>query len=236
MSMPSIGAPPVKSLFRITQPAWILVVALFALPFAIPTTTFAQAAAPAQAPAAVFAPAGVPNYGQVSAMLYRGGQPLEAGYAELKKFGITTVVNFRDEKDEIAKERAGVEALGMKYISIPWRGSDIPNNGQVSSFLQLMSSDPKQKIFVHCKEGRDRTGVMVAAYRMAFENWTADKAVQEMNAYHYHHFMLPHLQQYVEGFPKVFAQDPTFSAVLTAIRAVAPMTPVVAVVPQSRLN
>jgi tyrosine-protein phosphatase SIW14 len=234
--MPSIGAPNMKDIFRITQPARIAVVALFALLFVIPTTTFAQAAAPAQAPAAVFAPVGVSNYGQVSAMLYRGAQPSSAGYEELKKFGITTVVNFRDEKDEIAKERSAVEALGMKYISIPWRGSDIPNNAQVNSFLQLMSSDPKQKIFVHCKEGRDRTGVMVAAYRMAFENWTVEKTVQEMYAYHYHHFTLPHLQQYVEGFPKVFAQDPTFSAVLTAIRALAPVSTVVAVAPQSQLN
>jgi len=169
-------------------------------------------------------------------MLYRGAQPSSAGYAELKKFGITTVVDFRDEKDEIAKERTAVEALGMKYISIPCRGSDIPNNGQVSSFLQLVSSDSKQKIFVHCKEGRDRTGVMVAAYRMAYENWTVDKAVQEMYAYHYHHFLLPQLQQYVEAFPKVFAQDATFGAVLTAIRTVTPVVPVVAAVPQSQLN
>jgi len=225
----------VKSLFRIAQPARILVVALFTLPFAFPTTTFAQAAASAQAPAAIFAPAGVLNYGQVSAILYRGAQPSSAGYEELKNFGITTVVNFRDEKDEIAKERAAVEALGMKYISIPWRGSEMPNNAQVSSFLQLVSSDPKQKIFVHCKEGRDRTGVMVAAYRMAFENWTVDKAIQEMYAYHYHHFMLPQLQQYVEGFPKVFVQDSSFSAALSAIRAMSPVASM-AGVPLSNQN
>lgn len=169
-------------------------------------------------------------------MLYRGAQPSSAGYEELKKLGITTVVNFRDEKDEISKERTAVEALGMKYVSIPWRGSDMPNNAQVNSFLQLISSDPNQKIFVHCREGRDRTGVMVAAFRMAFENWTVDQSVKEMYAYRYHHFMLPHLQQYVEGFPRVFAQDPTFSAVLTAIRAVAPVTAVLAVTPHSQQN
>jgi tyrosine-protein phosphatase SIW14 len=227
----------VKNLIRLTRPAKLFVVALFALPFAFAKTTFGQAAAPAGAglPAAIVAPPGVPNFGEVSATLFRGAQPSSSGYAELKKIGITTVVNFRNEKDEIAKERAEVETLGMKYISIPWSGSDMPNNAQVSSFLQLVNADSTQKIFVHCAEGRDRTGVMVAAYRMTYENWTADKAIQEMYAYHYHHFLLPHLQRYVEGFPKVFTQDVAFSAVLSAVHAVAPATPVVAAT-QSRQN
>jgi protein tyrosine/serine phosphatase len=215
----------------------MFVVALFAIPFALSTTTFAQSAAPAEtgSSAAIVAPAGVPNFGQVSATLFRGAQPSSSGYAELKKIGIATIVNFRNEKDEIAKERAEVEALGMKYVSIPWSGADIPNNAQVSSFLQLVNADPSQKIFVHCAEGKDRTGVMVAAYRMAYDNWVPDKAVQEMYTYHYHHFFLPQLQRYVEGFPKVFTQDATFSGVLSAVHAVAPVTPVVAAT-QSRQN
>jgi tyrosine-protein phosphatase SIW14 len=217
----------VKNILRFTRPARILVAALFVIAFVGPITTFPQTVAPvAAAPVAVFAPAGVPNYGQVNAVLFRGAQPSDSGYQALKSFGITTVVDFRDEKDEIAAERSAVEALGMKFISIPWKGTDMPNNAQVNSFLQLVNSEHSQKIFVHCKEGKDRTGVMVAAYRMAFENWGPDKAVQEMYSYHYHHFLLPHLQRYVEGFPKVLAQDSTFSAVLTAIRAMTPVTSV----------
>jgi tyrosine-protein phosphatase SIW14 len=228
----------VKNLIRFLQPARILAAALFLLPFALPTTTFAQAGAPVEtaAPAAIVAPAGVPNFGEVNATLFRGAQPSSSGYTELKKFGIATIVNFRNEKDEIAKERAEVEALGMKYVSIPWSGADMPNNAQVSSFLQLVNADPNQKIFVHCAEGKDRTGVMVAAYRMAYENWAPDKAVQEMYTYHYHHFLLPQLQRYVEGFPKVFTQDSTFSAVLSTVHAVTPATPVGAATSQSRQN
>lgn len=216
-----------KNALRFTRPARIFVAALFAISFASPIATFPQTAAPAAAaPVAVFAPEGIANYGQVSAMLYRGAQPSTSGYESLKKFGVTTVVDFRNEKDEIAGERAAVEGLGMKFMSIPWSGSDMPNNAQVNSFLQLVNADPKQKIFVHCREGKDRTGVMVAAYRMAYQNWTPEKAIQEMYSYHYHHFLLPHLQRYVEGFPKALIQDSTFSAVLTAIRALNPLTSV----------
>ena len=74
--------------------------------------------------------AGLRNFGIVSDHLYRGGQPLDAGFTELKKLGIDIVVNMRDEPAEIARERALVEAQGMRYVSIPWRGKENPKTEQ----------------------------------------------------------------------------------------------------------
>jgi protein tyrosine/serine phosphatase len=155
---------------------------------------------------------GVPNQGLVSPVLYRGGQPEQRAYAELKSFGIETVVNFRDDLGEIEKERKAVEALGMRFVSIPWSPRQEPTSQQVAEFLELLRSHPEQKVFVHCRYGSDRTGVMVAAYRISVDHWTPENALDEMNAYHYHHFFYPHLKSYVKGLPIQFAEDPRLRA------------------------
>ncbi|MGH9725822.1 MAG: protein-tyrosine phosphatase family protein, partial [Candidatus Acidiferrales bacterium] len=69
------------------------------------------------------------------------------------------------------------------------------------------------KVFVHCREGIDRTGMLVAAYRMAREKRTAARAMQEMQAFGFtftHHVMCPGLAGYEENFPAAFASHPAF--------------------------
>jgi protein tyrosine phosphatase (PTP) superfamily phosphohydrolase (DUF442 family) len=155
---------------------------------------------------------GIHNFGRVSDSLFRGAQPNAAGFTTLHGMGVSIVVNFRNEDDERASEQRQVEAAGMKYIGIPWRGEDQPSNKQVMEFLDLVRGNPDAKIFVHCKAGADRTGVMVAAYRIAVEHKSADDAVAEMHQYHYHHFMLPHLERYVKSLPHLLETETTFSA------------------------
>ena len=159
----------------------------------------------------VFAPTAAPLM-LTTPTIFRGGQPRPQAYAEMKKIGVEIVVNFRDESSEIEKERKAVEALGMRYVSIPWSASDRPFNQQVAQFLELVRAHPEQKFFVHCRFGSDRTGVMIAAYRIAVERWTPEKAVQEMGTYHYHRFFYPHLKDYVDGFPRQLAEDPRLRA------------------------
>ena len=155
---------------------------------------------------------GVPNWAHVDDNLYRGAQPSDAGFKELQKMGVTIVVDFRDEPGEISGEKREVEALGMKYVSIPWSGSSYPSSSQVVQFLDLVRANPQAKIFVHCKRGADRTGVMVAAYRIAFEHKDVADAVLEMHQFHYDHFWLPQLESYVKSLPQLLSGDPLFAA------------------------
>jgi len=74
------------------------------------------------------------------------------------------------------------------------------SNAQVAEFLKLFSARPTQKVFVHCYFGRDRTGVMVAAYRMSQQNWTADQAVEEMYSFGFHSHWYPAMKSYVRKF------------------------------------
>ena len=126
--------------------------------------------------------------------------------------GIGIVVNFRDEREEMATEKRQVESLGIKYIEVPWSGRDEPSNIQVAQFLDLIRANPKAKIFVHCKRGADRTGVMVAAYRVAIEHEPVPQAVSEMQQFHYAGFWLPQLKRYVESLPGLLQKDERFSA------------------------
>jgi hypothetical protein len=66
---------------------------------------------------------------------------------------------------------------------------------------------------VHCREGVDRTGVMVAVYRVAIDGWSTDQAIDEMKAFHYRYLLHPHLQSYVESFPSLIATEPSLQAV-----------------------
>jgi tyrosine-protein phosphatase SIW14 len=155
---------------------------------------------------------GLPSFGRVTDTLYRGGQPGLDGFRALQAMGVGIVVNFRDERGETAAEKLQVETLGMKYVGIPWSGHDEPSSAQVVEFLDLIRANPKAKIFVHCKRGADRTGVMVAAYRVAVDRKPVVEAVSEMHQFHYDWFWLPQLERYVKSLPGLLQQDARFSA------------------------
>lgn len=152
--------------------------------------------------------AGIDNFGRVDEHLYRGAQPKPAAYAQLKKMGIDTVVRFNSEgHEDMAAEKAQVESLGMRFVGLPWSTSGEPSHEQVVTLLALLRANRDGKTFVHCRVGADRTGVMVALYRLSFSHWNTAQAVAEMHAFHYHRLFLPHLQRYVESFPAAMASD-----------------------------
>jgi tyrosine-protein phosphatase SIW14 len=167
---------------------------------------------PAQSRASQPSPRGISNFGQVTPALFRGGQPTSDGYRELKQMGVEIVVSFRHEKGENSLERRAVEALGMRFVSLPWHAWDIPTDDEVGRFFMLLAANRQSKIFVHCQQGRDRAGVMVALYRVSVDHWCPESAVAEMNAYHYHHFFFPKLETYVENFPQRLATDRALAA------------------------
>jgi protein tyrosine phosphatase (PTP) superfamily phosphohydrolase (DUF442 family) len=159
---------------------------------------------------------GISNFGQVTPLLFRGGQPTSEGYRELKQMGIDTVVSFRHEKGENSLERRAVEGLGMRFVSLPWHAWDGPTDQQVSQFFSVLHSSPHSKMFIHCQQGRDRTGTMVALYRVAIDHWCPSSAVAEMKAYHYHHFWFPKLETYVESFPQRLATDQSLATSISS--------------------
>ena len=154
----------------------------------------------------------IKDFGKVNEYLYRGAQPKEEGIEELKKLGIDTIVDLRGERHGLMeKERAHAEWLGMRLVSIPGTGWTAPRDEQIARFFSLASETPRRKIFVHCWFGGDRDGMFVAAYRIAFDGWTAEEAVHEMRAFHYKEFMHPNMKWYVRKFPERLAKSPVLA-------------------------
>jgi tyrosine-protein phosphatase SIW14 len=153
---------------------------------------------------------GVPNFGEVTPTLYRGGLLNPTGFKTLAEMGVKVVV---DTHDDSKTEKKDVEALGMKYVAIPWH-CPWPRDEVFARFLKVLQANRGRKVFVHCRLGDDRTGMMVAAYRMAQEGWTADQAMNEMKAFGFtreHHLLCPGLASYEKHFPERLKNSPAFA-------------------------
>ena len=124
-------------------------------------------------------PTGVPNFHQVNESIYRGAQPTREGFQALMKLGIKTIVDLRHEAAQVRKEQRIVEALGMKFLSVPMT-MHAPTDVQISRAMQELNSGTAP-VFVHCQGGRDRTGTVIACYRKAHDGWDTQKALDEAN-------------------------------------------------------
>jgi tyrosine-protein phosphatase SIW14 len=152
----------------------------------------------------------LPNFGEATPTLYRGGQPSKEGFRTLAKMGVNIVVDLRGSRDS---ERRIVTNLGMQYVPMPWQCS-FPKDKTFAQFLTLLQQNPDKKVFVHCRVGDDRTGMMIASYRMAREGWSAEKAEKEMEkfgfSFTHRRLICPGLSSYEEKFPKRFKTSPAF--------------------------
>ncbi|HXJ06546.1 MAG TPA: tyrosine-protein phosphatase [Candidatus Acidoferrum sp.] len=156
--------------------------------------------------------AGVPNAGRINDRLFRGAQPRDPGLVELKKLGITTIVDLRDEDPaKSGWEEKRAESLGIRFVHLPVSGWAPPTNAQVAQFLSIFRDSPQDKVFVHCRYGEDRTGVFVASYRMAFEKLPPDQALKEMYYFGFNGFWHPSMTSFVREFPARLASAPALA-------------------------
>ena len=125
---------------------------------------------------------GVPNFHAVNGHIYRGGQPTQRGYASLAQLGVTTVIDLRrGDGSSINAERSEVEAAGMRYVSVPMKQFGAPSDEQIAGVLDLLNTN--ERVFVHCRRGKDRTGTAIACYRIAHDHWDNRRALKEAESY-----------------------------------------------------
>jgi protein tyrosine phosphatase (PTP) superfamily phosphohydrolase (DUF442 family) len=147
---------------------------------------------------------GVTYAAQVAPGLYRGGQPDREGIAWLKSLGVKTVINLRHFHGDT--EGPEVAAAGMRYERIPLESSDAPTRAQVERFFALVNDPALRPIYVHCLHGVDRTGAMMAVYRMEMEGWPNTEASAEMEFFEAHDIwrdLRVFVQKYRPGWVKV---------------------------------
>src|SRR5258708_9661462 len=139
------------------------------------------------------------NFGKMDDRFYRGAQPDESDYKDLKALGIKTIIDLQDSPTNY--EKRDVEALGMRYVNIPMTDSSYPKEKQISVFLKLVNDPATGKFFAHCAGGRHRTGVMGAVYRFNVNHWNFDQVYAEMKDYDFYtRFGHGDLQTFVEDY------------------------------------
>lgn len=140
----------------------------------------ANATVPAQRQDTSFATT-VENFGKVNDQYYRGEQPTQEEFGQLKKLGIKTVIDLR--KDYRPEAGAWARSWGLQYVNIPLTASRAATEEQTAYFLSLVNNPANWPVYVHCKGGRHRTGAMTAVYRITHDKWTAEQAFKEMKEY-----------------------------------------------------
>lgn len=121
----------------------------------------------------------IPNFHEVNAKVFRGGRPSEDGLRQLKTMGIKTVISLRGDDTYTYMEEHLCRQYGLGFTSIPLSIYKQPNDSQVVKFLEIITDEKKQPVFVHCESGRDRTGAMIAVYRVIVEGWDIKEAYHE---------------------------------------------------------
>lgn len=129
------------------------------------------------------------DFHKVDSDLYRGSQPKCSGYAKLAELGIRTVVNLQGAADRELRDcerNAPHGGFGFHIVSLDISYPEIGLTGvpdqKMRRLFALMQHAPKP-LFVNCKLGKDRTGVVVALYRMKRHEMTFAQAEREAHYY-----------------------------------------------------
>ena len=121
----------------------------------------------------------LPRFQQVSERLYRGAQPRDGGLAKLRDLGINTIINLRGASARTRAEETEARALGLNYFNVALPNWGRPQDTRVRRILEIIAAPENGRVFVHCKTGVDRTGMIVAVYRMTHEGWSSNDALAE---------------------------------------------------------
>jgi tyrosine-protein phosphatase SIW14 len=123
--------------------------------------------------------AGIAHFYRIDDHVYRGNQPKAGDFDELARMGIKTVLDLRGGSIHRPWERKLVEAAGMHYVSVRLSGIWEPKEGQIARIVELLEDPAYTPVYVHCRRGDDRVGLVIACYRIAHDHWTNAQALRE---------------------------------------------------------
>ena len=142
---------------------------------------------------------GIKNFHQLNEHVYRGAQPTDEGLQYLAKIGVKTVIDLREADERAQAEESVVTAAGMKYVNVPMTGLTPPTQSEITRILEILEDETGGAVFVHCKQGVDRTGAVIAAYRIDHDHWDNARALSEAKSDGMGTFQFPR-QNFIRDF------------------------------------
>lgn len=135
------------------------------------------------------------NLYQVDELLYRSQQPETHNVEELRALGIRTVISFRalHSDDQIIQDPE------IMLVRIPIHTSYIRDKDVIAALNAIEQARQRGPVLIHCMHGADRTGLLSAMYRVVYQGWSKEAALDEMkNGGFGFHSMWTNITQYLE--------------------------------------
>lgn len=114
------------------------------------------------------------NWYKLDADVYRSEQPSQRGFEEIRDAGIRTVLNLRDRHSDAPL----LQGLGLDLVEVPMDAGSFTEADIIKALKAIR--DARKPVLIHCQRGADRTGVVTAMYRVVFEGWTKEDAIDEL--------------------------------------------------------
>jgi protein tyrosine/serine phosphatase len=188
-------------------PAPLLALALLSILLAgAPRAPAAAQSAAAARPAETSAPARNPawavpvnkdmNLHRVTPTFYRGEQFKKSEVPELQKLGIRAVVNLRNNHSDAA----ALAGAGIKEIRVRINTWDIDDRHVIVALAAIRRAEAAGPVLLHCQHGADRTGLVSAMYRVVFQDWTREAALDELiNGGYGYHSIWTNIPRYIKN-------------------------------------
>jgi tyrosine-protein phosphatase SIW14 len=137
---------------------------------------------------------GFSNLYKVDDNLYRCEQPSSKGFILIDSIGIKSVIDLRQRKTDNHK----IKKTDLKLVNVPMNAWTISYKDIVAGIKAI--KEAKKPVLIHCKHGSDRTGCIVAVYRIIMCGWTREDAIKEFRygGFHYHEKSFPNILRLLE--------------------------------------
>jgi protein tyrosine phosphatase (PTP) superfamily phosphohydrolase (DUF442 family) len=145
-------------------------------------------------------------------VLYRSGQLTQAGLGDaITRFGIRTVVNLKEESPDPLLNGGLTESEYCKLLNVRYQflHVDLLNESEavegkrpsaIEAFRQIMSDPKNHPVLLHCQAGLHRTGVLVARYRIDFQDWSYHHALGELRRNGFGDFIANASNDYIKQY------------------------------------
>jgi protein tyrosine/serine phosphatase len=129
------------------------------------------------------------NLYKINDVLYRSEQPSKKGFKEIELIGVKTVLNLR----RLRNNKKKAKDFNFNLVHHPIKTKEL-NESDILKALKIIKNS-EHPVLVHCWHGSDRTGTIIAAYRLVFDNWSKKQAINEFQKENlgYHYNMYPQL-------------------------------------------